>query len=153
MDTPTGLYDPEYIQKISSVICENLKGQWFDREDVAQDLCVELLSGSSLPNAYKVVKKKYGHNLAVTSIDSIPDHFLKDMRYEEQENVGKVSFLERKALISEFEARLATLPLDSQMLVVLRSHGYKDRDLAKALKLKLAFVRTKLHRALEEMKK
>jgi len=152
MDTPTGKYDPEHIQKLASAICENLKGSWFDREDVAQDLMVELLSGASLTEAYDEINKKYGHNIVVTSIDGLPDHYLKDMQFEEKENVGQVSFLERKALVKEFEKRLDKLPLDSQMMVVLRSHGYKDRQLAETLKMPCASVRTKLRRALQEMR-
>lgn len=155
LDSPTGPHDLTRVKTLAGSIYtqrgDKSKDLWFDEEDIYQDFILLLLEGEEIPHAFNLLMKKYKQEMYTVDIDHVSEKYLIDTSYL-SDNVRETGPLDKKQLAMEYFRRILCLDTKSQDMILLKSIGISDKDIADKLSMTYANVRVKLHRSIMQMK-
>lgn len=144
LTTPTGVYDIDTLTHLVYGIRRALHLPILDWEDLLQDLIVYLLEGSTLSQGCVKIRKKYkswGNQVAYSAIPEIVIHDTVD-----KGNARILSDREKNSIRQKFYAKVDKLPVEDQHLVILRTFGYKHKEIAQIMDLNHSAVRKRMER-------
>ncbi len=139
LDTPTGPYNLEELQRIAGGIYKRIKSPAFERDDLYHDLIVYLLEGKTMSGACSAIKEQYKRWNKKVSIFTIPQELVAVDNREDNERILTDS--ERMQIQQQFFSLLDSLTANERRLMIHVSLGFSNREIAKAFGQSYGYIR------------